>query len=119
MPVWLKDAGFQASVVWQVPHSAVVGMWFGPLPAAVAPLWHELQVPVTWAWSTRVAGFQPETAWQASQLLLVARCDPVFPVAFTPSWQLAQFVTMPVWSHFAGFHAVGVWQESQLSPLTM
>ena len=102
-----------------MPHSAVVGMWFAPLPAALVPLWHELQVPVTCAWSTRVAGFQADTAWQASQVLLVARCDALLPVAFTPSWQLAQLPTMPVWSQFAGVQAVGVWQDSQSSLLTM
>ena len=102
-----------------MPHSAVVGMWLGPLPVAFVPLWQVPQVPVTCAWSTRVAGFQPETAWQDSQVLLVAMWIDFFPVAFVPSWQLTQFDTMPVWSHLAGFQAVGVWQESQLSPLTM
>ena len=47
IPSWLNVAGFQASVVWQSLHCAVVGMWFDPLPMAFAPSWHELQVPVT------------------------------------------------------------------------
>jgi hypothetical protein len=88
MPAWLKVAGFQASVVWQVPHSAVVGMWFAPLAVAFVPLWHELQVPVTWPWSTRVAGFHALVAWQLSQLVSVVRCDVLLPVALTPLWQL-------------------------------
>jgi hypothetical protein len=94
-------------------------MWFGPLPAALVPLWQVLQAPVTCAWSTRVAGRQLVTAWHASQVLLVERCARLLPVALTPSWQLAHCPTIPVWSHFAGFHADGVWHESQLSPLTM
>ncbi|NJD31178.1 MAG: hypothetical protein FIB04_04765 [Gammaproteobacteria bacterium] len=115
----MKFAGFHASVVWQLPHSDVVGMWFGPLPGAFAPSWQELQVPITCAWSTRVAGLQPETEWHASQVAVVARCVAVLPVAFTPSWQLEHLSTMPVWSHFAGFQADGVWQAAQSSLLTM
>ena len=68
MPVWLKPvAGFQAVVPWQLPHSALVAMWFAGLPVAVVPLWQLEQVPMTWAWSTRVAGFHAVVAWQASQ----------------------------------------------------
>jgi len=44
-PVWLKRAGIQASVVWQLSHSAVVGMWLVFLPVACTPLWQLLQVP--------------------------------------------------------------------------
>jgi len=88
MPAWLKFAGFQPRVVWQVPHSEVVGMWFAPLAVALVPLWHELQVPVTWAWSTRVAGRQALVAWQLSQLVSVVMCEALLPVAFTPLWQL-------------------------------
>ena len=39
MPVWLKVAGVQAVVVWQVSHEAVVGTWVAVLPVAVVPLW--------------------------------------------------------------------------------
>ena len=74
MPAWLKVAGIQASVEWQVPHSAVVGMWFVPLPVALVPLWQRAQVPETCAWSTRVAGFQALVAWQLSQLVSVVMC---------------------------------------------
>ena len=67
MPVWLKPvAGFQAVVLWQLLHSAVVAMWVGGLPVAVVPLWQLEQVPITCAWSTRVAGFQAVVAWQVS-----------------------------------------------------
>ena len=63
MPVWLKPvAGFQAVVPWQLPHSAPVAMWVAGLPAAVVPLWQLEQVPMTWAWSTRVAGFHAVVA---------------------------------------------------------
>ncbi|MEQ1494818.1 MAG: hypothetical protein ABL912_03540, partial [Novosphingobium sp.] len=37
MPVWLKLAGVQALVVWQVLHCAVVLTWFADLPLAVVP----------------------------------------------------------------------------------
>jgi len=36
--VWLKVAGVQALVLWQVSHEAVVGMWRLGLPLAVDPL---------------------------------------------------------------------------------
>jgi hypothetical protein len=88
MPVWLKLAGTHASVEWQVPHSAVVGMWFVPLAVALTPLWHELHVPDTWPWSTRVAGVHAFVAWQLSQLVSVVMCDVLLPVALTPLWQL-------------------------------
>ena len=95
MPAWLKFAGVQAS--GRVAGAAlgrrrdVVRSLAGGPGAVVA----RAQVPVTCAWSTRVAGFQLETAWQASQVLLVARCVAFLPVAFVPSWQLAQFVDDP------------------------
>ncbi|MFH1819752.1 MAG: hypothetical protein ABIK08_08870 [Pseudomonadota bacterium] len=38
MPVWLKVAGVQALVLWQVSHDAVVGMWAEGLLVAVVPL---------------------------------------------------------------------------------
>jgi hypothetical protein len=44
-PVWLKWVGLQASVVWQVSHSAVVTMCAVGLPVACTPLWQVLQVP--------------------------------------------------------------------------
>ena len=37
-PVWLKVAGSQAEVLWQLSHAAVVGMWVDGLPVAVLPL---------------------------------------------------------------------------------
>jgi hypothetical protein len=37
-PAWLKVAGFQAVVRWQVSHDAVVGIWDAGLPVAVVPL---------------------------------------------------------------------------------
>ena len=46
-------------------------MWLVPLPVARVPSWHDVQVPVTCAWSTLVAGFQALVTWQESQVLLV------------------------------------------------
>jgi hypothetical protein len=57
--------------------------------------------------------------WQASHVLLLAMCVAFFPVALVPLWQLAQFVVMPVWSNFAGFHALGLWQSSHVLLLAM
>ncbi len=37
-PVWLKVAGVQALVLWQVSHDWVVGMCVVGLPVAVVPL---------------------------------------------------------------------------------
>ena len=57
-PVWLKVAGVQALVLWQVSHDAVVGMCVVGLPVAVVPLWQVEQVPgATPVW-LKVAGVQ-------------------------------------------------------------
>jgi hypothetical protein len=45
MPVWLKVAGVQADVLWQLSHEAVVGRWVVGLPVAVVPLWQVTHVP--------------------------------------------------------------------------
>ena len=37
-------AGTQASVEWQVLQASLVGMWFVPLPVAIAPSWQLTQV---------------------------------------------------------------------------
>ena len=47
MPVWLKVAGVQALVLWQVSQDAVVGRWVVGLPVAVVPLWQVEHVPGT------------------------------------------------------------------------
>jgi hypothetical protein len=44
-PVWLKVAGVQALVLWQLSQDFVVGIWLVGLPVAVAPLWQVEQVP--------------------------------------------------------------------------
>ncbi|OJY55181.1 MAG: hypothetical protein BGP19_00935 [Thiobacillus sp. 0-1251] len=44
-PLWLKEAGFQATVLWQVSQDAVVGICVLGLPVAVLPLWHVAQPP--------------------------------------------------------------------------
>jgi Na+-transporting NADH:ubiquinone oxidoreductase subunit NqrB len=67
-------AGTQASVEWQALQASLVGMWFVPLPVAIAPSWQLAQVPTTWVWSTRVAGFHVAKAWQDSHVLLLAMC---------------------------------------------
>jgi len=46
-PVWLKVAGVQADVLWQLSHEAVVGRWVVGLPVAVVPLWQVEHVPGT------------------------------------------------------------------------
>jgi len=89
------------------------------LPAAIVPSWHEAQVPETCVWSTRVAGCHAATAWQDSQLADVVMCVGFLPSARDPSWQLAQLLTMPLWSNFAGVHAVVAWQLSHSAPVGM
>jgi hypothetical protein len=37
-PVWLKVAGSQAVVLWQLSHEALVGIWVDDFPVAVDPL---------------------------------------------------------------------------------
>ena len=60
MPVWLKVAGVQADVLWQVSQDAVVGMWVVGLPVAVVPLWQVEHVPgATPVW-LKVAGVQAD-----------------------------------------------------------
>ena len=59
-------------------------MWVMFFPVAAVPLWHEKQLPTTWAWSTRVAGFQLEVAWQDAQLVLLVMWPLFFPVAAAP-----------------------------------
>jgi hypothetical protein len=70
-------------------------MWLAPLPVALVPLWHEPQVPVTWAWSTRNAGRHALVAWQLSQLVSVVMCELPLPVALVPLWQLKQLPVIP------------------------
>lgn len=38
IPAWLKVAGVQALVLWQLSQAAVVGIWLAGLPVAVLPL---------------------------------------------------------------------------------
>ena len=53
-PVWLKVAGSQAVVRWQVSQEAEVTTWFVVLPFALVPLWQEAQVAgATLAWLKR------------------------------------------------------------------
>ena len=56
--MWLKVAGVQAVVLWQVSQACVVGMCEVGLPLAVVPLWQVEQAPgATPAW-LKAAGFQ-------------------------------------------------------------
>jgi hypothetical protein len=65
--VWLKVAGVQDVVLWQLSQDAVVGMWLVGLPVAVEPLWQVEQVPgATPVW-LKVAGVQALVLWQLSQ----------------------------------------------------
>ena len=77
----------------RTPRSSGCGC--GPLPAALVPLWQELQAAVTCAWSTRVAGFQPDHRVAGLAGVARGRCVAPLPVAFTPSWQLAQRLDDP------------------------
>ncbi len=47
-----KISGMQghqnAVVLWQLSHSAVVGIWSASLPVASTPLWHPEQLPIAW-----------------------------------------------------------------------
>ena len=63
-PLWLKVAGVQALVLWQLSQAAVVGMWPDGLPLAEVPLWQVEQVPgATPLWSKR-APMNDEVLWQ-------------------------------------------------------
>ena len=44
-PLWLKVAGVQALVRWQLSQAAVVGTCPLGLPRAVLPLWQVAQLP--------------------------------------------------------------------------
>ena len=44
-PLWLKVAGVQPVVRWQLSQLWVVGTWPEGLPAAELPLWQLEQVP--------------------------------------------------------------------------
>jgi hypothetical protein len=84
MPAWLKRAGFQANVVWQLSHSAVVGICVAGLPVDLTPLWQLLQVPgATPTWSKR-AGVQAVVTWQVSQVLALGIWFVPLPVATVP-----------------------------------
>ena len=41
--MWLKVAGIQAVVRWQLSQACVVGTCVAGLPRAVVPLWHVAQ----------------------------------------------------------------------------
>jgi len=56
--LWLKMAGVQPFVRWQVSQEAVVETWPEFLPVAVVPLWQELQVPGATLLCFIVAGVQ-------------------------------------------------------------
>ena len=70
-PVWLKVAGVQALVLWQVSQEAVVGTWPEGLPLAVLPLWQVEQVPVATPVWLNVAGVHALVLWQVSQEAVV------------------------------------------------
>ncbi|MDP1924202.1 MAG: hypothetical protein Q8K57_05395 [Thiobacillus sp.] len=57
-PLWLKVAGVQALVRWQLSHAAVVGRWLVGLPVAVVPLWQVAQVPAATPLWLKVAVLQ-------------------------------------------------------------
>ena len=77
-------------------------------------------MPVTCAWSTRVAGRQVEVEWQASQPLLEAMWVGFLPVAVVPLWQAKQVPVTCVWStRVTGFQAIVAWQDSQLLLVVM
>ena len=68
-PLWLKVAGIQAVVRWQVSHEAVVCTCLLGLPVAVVPLWQVAHEPgVTPLW-LKVAFLKPPglvLLWQVS-----------------------------------------------------
>ena len=92
-------------VVWQEPHSEVVGMCVLALPLALVPLWQLEQVPTTSAWLTALAGDQAAVAWQSSHLLLVVMWLDDLPVALVPLWQVEHCPVMPLCVKFAGDQA--------------
>ena len=49
-------AGAHRDPVWHVPQLSPLGRCVADLPLAIAPLWQLEQLPITCAWSTRVAG---------------------------------------------------------------
>ena len=56
--MWLKVAGVQPDVRWQVSQDCVVGMCVVGLPVAVVPLWQVAQVPGAMPAWLKVAGVQ-------------------------------------------------------------
>ena len=56
--MWLKVAGSQAVVLWQLSQAAVVGMCVPGFPVAVLPLWQVEQVPGATPLWLKVAGSQ-------------------------------------------------------------
>jgi hypothetical protein len=57
-PLWLKLAGVQAVVLWQLSHDALVTIWFDGLPVAVDPLWQVEHVPGATPLWLKLAGSQ-------------------------------------------------------------
>ena len=69
--MWLKVAGSQALVRWQLSHEAVVRICPLGLPRAMEPLWQVMQVPgATVVW-LNVAGIQAVVRWQLSHAAVV------------------------------------------------
>ena len=107
------------AALWHAAQLAVLWMCLAPLPAAVVPLWHELQLPDTSAWSTRVTGRQLAVPWHAPQPSVERMCVALRPVAFAPSWQLAHAAASPSWLNRAGTQAMLEWQEPHCAAVGM
>jgi hypothetical protein len=82
--LWLKVAGSQAVVRWQLSHEAVVGMWPLGLPLAVEPLWQVVQVPAATPLWLKVAGVHAVVLWQVSHDAVVGMWPEGLPLAVLP-----------------------------------
>jgi hypothetical protein len=95
--LWSKRVADQLRVLWQLPQSAEVGTWLGPLPVAVVPLWQRTQPWVIPLWSKR-AGSQLDVMWQSSQALELGTWSLGLKLAShgpLGAWQILQLLGVP------------------------
>ena len=76
-------AGYQLTVVWQLPQSSVVGTCPKDLPNPLSALWQLWQVPASPTWLKR-AGRHAIVPWQLLQSRLVGIWLIALPVVTTP-----------------------------------
>lgn len=81
-PPWLKLAGTQALVLWQLSHACVVGICVVGLPLAMLPLWQVEHVPgATPLWLKTLGGGEAALGFHLIPALRMG-VAPVKPVQF-------------------------------------